>query len=211
MSRYQKRSLLPALAAGAGLLMACVIYAEIRARPVIEDGTSAPMAQTRTRPSLSAGRAAMPAKTRYAAIVERPVFSPTRRPPSEAAIEATAPTLDFSLFGVVNSAGEQSALIKPSAGGEPVRVKEGDDFSGWTVARIASDRILVRHDAMERELLLDFAAPAPPVTETAMPMDAQTSGQPNAQNNGQQTQQDSEPVPPPEAEEPAPADKIGTN
>lgn len=211
MPRYQKRSLLPSLAAGAGLLMACIIYAEIRARPVLEDGTSAPTAQTRTRPALPAGREAMPEKTRYAAIVERPVFSPTRRPPSDAATEAAAPTLDFSLFGVVSSAGDQSALIKPSAGGEPVRVKEGEDFSGWTVARIASDRILVRHDAMERELLLDFAAPAPPMPETAMPMDAQTSGQPTAQDNGQQKQQDNEPVPPPEADEPAPVDKKGTN
>jgi len=211
MSRYQRRSLLPSLAAGAGLLMACIIYAEIRARPVIEEGPAAPVAQMRTRPSLPAGGEAMPERARFAAIVERPVFSPTRRPPSEGTTETAAPTLDFSLFGVVNSAGEQSALIKPSTGGEPVRVKEGEKVSGWTVARIASDRILVRHDTMERELLLDFAAPAPPVPETAMPKDAQTSGQPNAQSNGQQTQQDNEPVPPPEADEPAPADKKGIN
>ena len=177
MTSYVRRRLLLALMAGAGLVMACIVYAEIRARPVIRSGALSEGAVANRVPPLPLSRSTMPAKENFAVIVERPLFSPSRRPPAVSAAAAPIPAPDFSLFGVVISAGEPFALVKPSTGGDPVRITEGESMSGWTVARIEADRILVRHDAAERELLLDFSAPAPPPPETAVPNDAPADGQ----------------------------------
>lgn len=212
MSKNPKRSILPSLMAGASLVMACIIYAEVRARPMIQTSSQPTMAEVRIA-SLPAQRQAMPEKARFAAIVERPLFSPSRRPHSEEPALVPTPTLDFSLSGIVISTGEPFALIKSGAGGDPVRMKQGEEISGWTVGRIESDRILVRHGRTERELLLDFAAPAPPPPELAMPKDAQADGKAGTQANEQGTSKNNggtgdgnTPAPPPEAEEPAPAD-----
>jgi hypothetical protein len=175
MSPARKRSLLPWLVSAAGLVMAGIVYAEIRARPAVDDHASpAASADVRLAPPTVA-RQAMPGKASFAVIVKRPLFSSTRRPDTEQAMPASTPSLDFSLSGVVTSTNEPIALVKLGAGAsDPMGVKEGETISGWTVARIESDRILVRHDTMERELLLDFAAPAPPPPpETMTPLDAQ--------------------------------------
>jgi hypothetical protein len=60
---------------------------------------------------------------------------------------------------------------------------------------------------MEQELLLDFGAPAPPPPETALPNEnvAQANAQKSGQDKGQTAGDAPEPVPPPEADEPAPA------
>lgn len=219
ISRRSNRGPLAWLISGAGIVMALVIYAEIRARPMIEDESSPQATGTEIRVApRPAVRRPMPEKTTFAAIIERPLFSPSRRPRSEETPIAPTPILDFSLLGVVISTGEPLALVKPGAGGEPVRVKEGEGISGWTVSRIESDRILVRHGGMERELRLDFAAPAPPAPELALPDDAQSDGKAGAlanehsagENDGQPGEAD-EPVPSPEAEELEPADQNSAN
>ena len=117
---------------------------------------------------------------------------------------ATTPTLDISLAGVVVSTRESFALVKPNAGGEPMRVKEGEAISGWTVARIDADRILLRHEGTEAELRLDFAEPAPPVAEPAAPQGAQAKAQGKEQHQQAASGQAPE-DPPPEVEEPDPA------
>jgi hypothetical protein len=157
----------------------------------------------------------MPDKDRFSIIVERPLFSPVRRPNSEEPAAEPAPTLDFTLSGIVISSGEPFALLKPSAGDGLMRVKEGDDVTGWTVARIESDRIVVRQRSVEQELFLDFGAPAPPQPETTMPKpvpaDEQGNARANQQSNvpgtGQANTGTPEPTPPPEADEPAPANQ----
>ena len=72
-------------------------------------------------------------------------------------------------------------------------------MSGWTVARIEADRILVRYGATERELLLDFSAPAPPPPEMAMPNDAAADGQ---AAKSASVQSEAQRAPQSEAEEP---------
>jgi hypothetical protein len=213
MSKNPKRSLLPSLMAGAGLVLACIIYAEVRARPTMHAAASSPVTATERRiASLPPPRQAMPEKARFSAIVERPLFLPARRPPSEKAVAAATPTPDFSLFGVVISTGEPLALVKPDAGGEPFRVRQGEEISGWTVDRIESDRIVIRQGGTESELLLDFTAPAPPPAEVAMPTDAHNGadGQANPQSseeNDGQAGGATEAAPTPEAQQPATADQ----
>jgi hypothetical protein len=167
MSGVRRRNFLPLFLLGAVLTMAAVVYAEIRARPAMKDEPSQSPSAAEIRIAPLPQRQAMPQKKVFAAIVERPLFSQSRRPPSEEPSLEPAPSIDFSLSGIVISTGKPSALVKQSADADPVRIGEGEEVSGWMVERIESDRILVRHGSMETELLLDFTAPAPPPPEIA--------------------------------------------
>jgi hypothetical protein len=201
------------LMAGAALVMACIVYAEIRARPVIERVALSEGAGEIRVPPLPKPRTIMPAKETFAVIVERPLFSPSRRPPAEGTAATPTPAPDFSLFGIVISAGEPFALVKPGAGGDPVRITEGASMSGWTVSRIESDRIMIWHGTTQQELLLDFSAPAP-ASATEVPNDATADSQvaPADQDNaGTANASDGEQAPQPEAEEPESADQSQAN
>jgi len=109
----------------------------------------------------------MPQQETFAVIVERPLFSPSRQRLGVQPAAVTVPSLDLLLLGIVISTDQRIALVELD--GAPRPVKQGDEISGWQVARIEPDRILVRHDMMERELLLDFAAPASQAAEPAPP------------------------------------------
>lgn len=89
----------------------------------------------------------------YSATIERPLFSPTRRPrvpESEVrvidekpevvpVIEKTAPPHpEVDLLGVMGGAVQSRALVA-NAGGDPVWLTEGTQISGWTVSRIGPD------------------------------------------------------------------------
>jgi hypothetical protein len=148
-----------------------VVYAEISA--LSTDGD--PESGDATPPNLPALKAspplfAVPDEASLRAILERPVFSETRRPSGGPDDPKTTQT-DFTLAGVVISAGERSALIHPAQSKVIQRLKEGDDIGGWMLVEIALDRIKVRRGAVETEILIDYAASAPPGprTETRKP------------------------------------------
>lgn len=91
----------------------------------------------------------------YEAIVERPLFSPTRRPfvpQAEAALEieveqqdgpqelSTPP--DLVLLGAMGRAGNPIALLEHD--GEPAEwFAEGEVFDGWSLSKIGSDWIAI--------------------------------------------------------------------
>ena len=217
MSRFLKHRLLPWLVSCAALVMVGIIVLEVRAEPVIDVEPSKPAAVEAQLTQSPPARRAIPEKTKFSEIVERPLFWSSRRPPYEQAPETPSAGLDYSLFGVVISSDAPVALLKPEAGGDPIRVQVGEAISGWTVARIESDRVLMRQDGVERELNLNFAAPAPPVPENLMPLDAQAyqqaskqgkvagGTQDNTQGNWQKNEGESgepgnESTPPPETD-----------
>lgn len=166
MMRRDRTRALSVWLLGAALALVGVIYAEISAlltNDVLESDDEA-------RPNLPAPISsppyfAMPDRVSLAVILERPVFSETRRPSRNAAGERATPT-DFTLAGVVISQGERSVLVKPGNGGTIQRLKEGDDIGGWMLEEIALDRIKIRRGGVEAEMLIDYAAPAPPVPRT---------------------------------------------
>jgi type II secretion system (T2SS) protein C len=183
MSRHFRARLLPWLVSCAALVMMGIIVLEVRARPIVDVGTSQPAvfeAHVTQPPPI---RRAIPEKAKFAEIAERPLFWSSRRPPFDQAPEIPSAGLNYSLFGVVISTDAPVALLKPEAGGDPVRVQVGEAISGWTVARIESDRVVMRQGGRERELNLNFAAPAPPVPENLMPLDAQAYQQASKQGN----------------------------
>ena len=75
-----KRSPLPWLLFAAGLVMVGIVYAEIRARPTIDDRASSPAATSDVHLAAPiVTRQAMPERASFAVIIERPLFSSSRR------------------------------------------------------------------------------------------------------------------------------------
>jgi general secretion pathway protein N len=72
----------------------------------------------------------------FHAIVERPLFSPTRRAPASLAVDGEGSARQFELKGVIVSAREQHALIVSQATGKSYEVRTGDIVEGWRVERI---------------------------------------------------------------------------
>src|SRR5208282_5720740 len=85
----------------------------------------------------------------FRAIVERPLFSPARRPPPSAAGEPDGGARQFQLKGVVVSAREQHALIVSQSTGKSYRVRTGDVVEGWRVERITAQSAAFTKDGVE--------------------------------------------------------------
>ena len=126
-------------------------------------------------PSVSAGEtpplAALPAQTSYSlapvedfsAILERPLFSPNRRPPAEgvAAVAPSAPELEVTLVGVIISSEEQIAIVKLKDATSFARLSVGDTFQGWVLNSIEPSRITFRRGDVEEHIELTYDVPPP--------------------------------------------------
>lgn len=154
-----------------------VIYAEINGLLMKDDfEPSDAVLPDLPAPASSPPFFSVPDRASLAVILERPVFSETRRPSGDTG-RMRGTRADFALTGVVISASERSALVQPGDGGIIQRLKVGDDVGGWILEEIGLDRIKVRRGADEAEMLIDYAAPAPPTprTESRKPRSAAKS------------------------------------
>ena len=109
----------------------------------------------------SPAMATRPPLDHFQAVVARPLFFPSRRPPppitreerkKKASTRAGKPAEKppFSVMGIIIDGDLKVALIKPVVrDGEVMRIKEGEVVKGWTVSRIAADRVAVRRDDTE--------------------------------------------------------------
>lgn len=112
--------------------------------------------------------------TRFAEITERPLFSPSRRPPVRARaatpkpVAAAAPTPkqidtgEYRLLGVVIEEDRRVALLRSLRGRTIEVVSEGGTLEAWTVEKIEPESVtLVQGDVRDVVLLRD-----PDMTET---------------------------------------------
>jgi hypothetical protein len=99
----------------------------------------------------------LPPLATYSAIVERPLFAPSRRPPPD----AIAPSLEsrYRLLGTVGAGSKRKAFV--ADGSRRVELSEGDIFDGQTVKEIGQDRIVLSSPAGDTVLKLKPAAPEP--------------------------------------------------
>ncbi len=154
--------LAPALMLGVCAALAGTVYWEIRVgalEPVeAAGGRAPPLPDLPAEPSFVMA----PAES-FSAILERPLFSPTRRPPAEGTvtIESGPPELEVTLVGIIISSEEQIAIIKPKGGSKFVRLSEGDNFQGWTLETIEPDRITFRRGDIEEHIELTYDEPPP--------------------------------------------------
>ncbi len=92
----------------------------------------------------------MPPLVTFEGILERPIFSPTRTPPSAEApvVSSGGGEVTFRLKGIIINADQRIALIRPREGEKNLRLPEGGRVSGWTVVTIEPGRVtLTRGDA----------------------------------------------------------------
>ena len=98
--------------------------------PLIAGPTAAPA------PAL----AALPPLASYAAIVERPLFSPSRRPVPGAEPVAVSSTMSrYRLLGIIGSGPRKSAFV--ADGARRIEIDAGGTLDGWTVKEIGQDSI----------------------------------------------------------------------
>jgi general secretion pathway protein N len=121
-------------------------------RPLAAPPASTPAPSAATLPPLAS----------YAAIIERPLFSPSRRPPPGAQT-AQGPSIEsrYRLVGIVATGPKKTAFIAEGAQRRDIAV--GDMLDGWTVSEIGQDRIKLTSPAGEAVLkLAPAAAPESP-------------------------------------------------
>lgn len=104
--------------------------------------------------------APLPPLASYGAIVDRPLFSPARRPPPGAeAGSGVSIESRYRLLGVVANGPRRTALIADGAQRREITV--GDVIDGWTVKEIGPDRVDLSSPAGEAALKLKPAAAEP--------------------------------------------------
>ncbi len=121
-------------------------------------GAPPPLAALPDQPSYSVAPVAD-----FSAILERPLFSPTRRPPAEgvAAVVDPEPELQVTLVGVIISSEEQIAIVKPRDATSFARLSVGDSFQGWALDSIEPSRITFRRGDVEEHIELTYDVPPP--------------------------------------------------
>jgi general secretion pathway protein N len=129
----------------------------------------------------------------YAAIKDRPLFRPDRRPrvdePGEATAEPPpeeAAKLDgMDLAGVLLSPGIAMAWVKDPSQPAPLRVRLGETLAGWTVKDIQADRlVLERQGATDTLPLRTFNAPWASPPPPPMPPPAAKQSPPGKPQEG---------------------------
>lgn len=104
------------------------------------------------------------------ATVDRPLFSPSRRPPPSPDALSTADTgpaetlegeaadgaadAPFTLLGVASGSARTIALLRRLDGADVLRVRVGEEIDGWTIEAIAADSITLRRGQETRVLRL---------------------------------------------------------
>ena len=154
------------------LLLTSLGLAAIASREVTEPAETAPEgAPAGTSATVRSGAAVvstsftLPPLRSLSEVMQRPLFSQTRRPPPpEASQEEIKQTSTLVLEGIVLSSRDRTALIAHGRPPTLTRVPEGQEIEGWTVLTIQPDLVVLQRGATRQELKLvdKTARPRPP-------------------------------------------------
>lgn len=98
----------------------------------------------------------------YAVILERPIFSPSRRPVAAAAAQAgTESPSGLALLGVVAGAGRAVALIRTAEGTPATKAEAGQEVAGWQLTTVGPTEVTLERQGGRLQLKLPFKAAAP--------------------------------------------------
>lgn len=138
------------------LLVALTIYPWLA--PLPKPRSAAAPQRSEPAPAI----APLPPIATFAAVFERPLFSPSRRRSATGrpAMPEAGLAPRYRLLGVVNQGGARRALI--ADGGRAVEITEGAALDGWAVARIEQDRVLLSSPSGQAVLKLSRPSAAPP-------------------------------------------------
>ncbi len=146
----------------ASLGLGRIVYGELgHGSADIAPGRSAPASVAPTRGGDKPAGYALPPLERFSAIIKRPLFSPSRRPPPREP-EHLEQLDSFVLEGVLISPASRTAVVEHGRPPVTAHVVEGQDIEGWTVSSILPDRIVLRHGVTQHELKLRDQIVQPP-------------------------------------------------
>ena len=146
------------------LALATLVYGELQGaeRGPVRPAVAPPAAAAALLPQPAA--ASLSPIEAYDEVLQRPLFSATRRPPPAGAATNTLGTAEgFALIGIIIAEDGRAALIQHGRPPVLARLHEGQALEGWTVAAILPDRVVLEHDATQHELKLKDR---PPETKT---------------------------------------------
>jgi hypothetical protein len=136
------------------------IYGALERPSIDEFTTAAPLGAAAAKQTAAAppSRFTLPPLNELGHVLERPIFSSTRRPP-ERVPGAPAQSASFVLVGIVISSSGRQALIELGEPSRLHRIGEGQVLAGWTVESILPDRVVVSQGAVREEVKPKDKAP----------------------------------------------------
>jgi hypothetical protein len=149
-----RATLLALLCAGLG----AALWIELRDMPesvLIAEASGAPGVPEPAAPEEP--DPAVPPLAVYATVIERPLFSPTRRPPPapQPAEAGPARMQGMTLKGIVLSPHRRISLIETAGAGlTPQRIAEGERVQGWSLKAVQPDHVVLRQGEVVRRLEL---------------------------------------------------------
>lgn len=163
IARGETRLLVPAV-----LLLACaglgwIIVAELRAAPSWRVSDSAPSGSEPAQAPRTEAEFSIPPPETFAAIVERPIFSRSRRPlpESEDPEPVLGSDLNAVLIGTIISSNQEIALVIPKGSAKFVRLSRGDRLQGWILESIEADRVTFSRNGDKVQIELSYERPPP--------------------------------------------------
>jgi hypothetical protein len=108
----------------------------------------------------------------FSSIVERPLFTPSRRPPSATGEAKTAEAPSklemYDLIGVIISTGRRVALLQPRDKGEILMAMEGQNVGGWDVNAIKPTEVVLKRGS-DKDILKIRDTKISPSTANSVP------------------------------------------
>lgn len=152
----------------AALAILCVVLAAVTVAPWLFDPAADPTADASGRESQEAvptptPRLELPPIERFAALVERPIFTATRRSaprrpgPGAAPISGAGTNLvlgRYRLTGVVVAPAKRLVLLKRPGDGKTIRVFEGETIDGWTLTQVSKTTLTLESGNRREEFLV---------------------------------------------------------
>ena len=173
MDVLRRYPLISALAIVAVLLAAVLAVelasgAALRERIAAATPPGAAVVQTKLLPTIPV----VNPEQEYAETGNRPLFIQTRRPAPTQATPTTASAMSkgqFVLTGVTIAGAMKIALLREKSSGRVVRVEQGKDVNGITVAQIDPEQVTLTQGGDQEvvQLLVTKGVPTPPVPPQA--------------------------------------------
>jgi general secretion pathway protein N len=148
------------------LAMLGALLVALAAWPWLPQGPAAQAPAAAAQNPLPGAALDLPPLASFAAIADRPLFTPSRRP--NAAVKGLASAAfvaRYRLLGLVTTGERRIALL--ADGSRIVEMKEGDALEGWSIKRIEPDRLVLSSAVGEAVLTLRQAAAAAPAATNA--------------------------------------------
>ncbi len=98
----------------------------------------------------------MPPLGSYDAILARPIFSPSRRGPAGEAAVVVSNSIDMKMKGSIIADNVRIASFTPLAGGEEIRLREGEDYQGWILNVVGPHHVVFERDGEILKLEVNF-------------------------------------------------------